>query len=339
MAGPVVGGEDVADMPAVGSSGRKPAGADPTAAAPHRADVRLALLAAVLSGALVALQQRLNGELKTSLDDAVLTAVVSFGLGLLAVVVVVAFRPATRRALRLVRQVPWQQRLGGIGGAFLVVVGAAAAPEIGVALLTVGLVAGQTGGGLMVDRMGLGPGDSHRLTAPRLLGAALCLVAVGVAVLGKGARAASPLLLVLIVVAGLLIAVQQALNGRVRQRTGDAGVATLVNFVVGLTALALVAAIDLLVGGLQTDQWPGLDRWYLYLGGPMGAVFVAVAAMVVRSLGVLRLGLAVIAGQLLGGLLLDIAAPVSAAGVDALTVAGVVLTFVAVLISGRGARS
>jgi transporter family-2 protein len=67
-------------------------------------------------------------------------------------------------------------------------------------------------------------------------------------------------------------------------------------------------------------------------------VFVAVAAVVVRRLGVLRLGLAVIAGQLLGGLLLDLSAPVSDAGVDALTVAGVALTFVAVFLSGRPAR-
>lgn len=338
MAGPVAGSRSVAE-----SSGEAlPGGAtgdESTAGARDRTTVRIGLVAAAASGALVALQQRLNGELKTALDDAVLTAVVSFGLGLLAVALVVLFRPATRRALRLVRRVPWHQRLGGIGGAFLVVVGAAAAPEIGVALLTVGLVAGQTGGGLVVDRMGLGPGLSHRLTAPRLLGAAVCLVAVGVGVLGEGARTASPLLLVLVVLAGLLIAVQQALNGRVRQSTGDAGVATLVNFVVGLTALMLVLAVDLLLGGVHADQWPGPDRWYLYLGGPMGAVFVAVAAVVVRFLGVLRFGLAVIAGQLLGGLLLDLTAPVSAGGVDALTVAGVALTFVAVAISGRGARS
>jgi len=32
-----------------------------------------------------------------------------------------------------------------------------------VALLTVGLVAGQTSGGLVVDRVGLGPGGRHAL--------------------------------------------------------------------------------------------------------------------------------------------------------------------------------
>lgn len=305
--------------------------------APSRT-VRLPLAAAAAAGSLVALQQRLNGELTTRLDDALLVAVISFATGLVAVAAVVLARPAARRALRLVRDVPWHQRLGGLGGAALVAVGAAAAPEIGVALLTVGLVAGQTTGGLVVDRVGLGPGGSHRLTAPRVLGAALCLVAVGISVLGDEARAASPVLLLLVVIAGLLIAVQQAFNGQVRRTTGHASVATLVNFVVGLTALVLGLALHAALGGLQVASWPGPDEWWLYLGGPMGAAFVAVAAVVVHRLGVLRLGLAVIAGQLVGATLLDVVSPVHGAGLDPLTLVGVVLTFVAVQVSGRAGR-
>ena len=313
--------------------------AAPATDAPPSSGALLSLVAAGGGGALVALQQRVNGELKTALDDALLTALISFGTGLAVVVAVVLARPASRRALRRVRRVPWLQRLGGLGGASLVAAGAAAAPEIGIALLTVALVAGQTGGGLAVDRLGLGPGGSHALTAPRVVGAALCLLAVGIGVQSEGARAASPLLLLLVVGAGFLVAVQQAVNGQVRRITGDAGVATLVNFVVGLVALALGVAADALVGGLEVAGWPGPERWYLYLGGPMGAVFVAVAALVVRRLGVLRLGLAVIAGQLAASLLLDLALPVTDDGLDLLTVVGVALTFVAVLVSGRTRRS
>lgn len=305
--------------------------------APSRT-ARLPLLAAACAGAIVALQQRINGQLATSLGDALLAAAVSFGTGLLAVAVVVLSRPAAQRGLRLLRDVPWYQRLGGLGGAVLVAVGAAAAPQIGVALLTVGLVAGQTAGGLAVDRLGLAPGARHALTAPRLLGAVLGLVAVGISGLSQGARAASPVLLLLVVVAGLLVAVQQAFNGQVRRATGDAAVATLVNFVVGFLALLLGLALHAATGGLQVGTWPGPDEWWLYLGGPMGATFVAVAAVVVRRLGVLRLGLATVAGQLLGATVLDVVSPVHDAGLDTLALLGVLLTFVAVQVSGRAAR-
>jgi bacterial/archaeal transporter family-2 protein len=309
-----------------------------TVAAERSTTTTLALAAAVVSGALVAVQQRVNGQLGVELSDALLAALVSFGTGLVAVAAVVAARPAARRALRSVREVPWWTCLGGLGGASLVAVGAAATPRIGVALLTVGIVAGQTAGGLAVDRLGLAPGGAHLLTPPRLAGAALCLLAVGLGALGPEAREAEPLLLALVVGAGLLIAVQQALNGRVRRATGDASVATLVNFVVGTTVLALGVAVVAAVRGASDADWPGAAQWYLYLGGPIGATFVAVAAVVVRRLGVLRLGLAVVAGQVVGALVVDVVVPATEGGIATTTLVGAALTLVAVAVSGAGVR-
>ena len=163
------------------------------------------------------------------------------------------------------------------------------------------------------------------------LAAALCLVAIAIST-AEGVRSASPWLLVLVAVAGGLISLQQAFNGRVRGAT-DAVVATFVNFVVGTTALVLGLGLRELLVGVHAQVWPGAGRWYLYLGGPIGASFVAVAALVVGRLGVLRLGLAVTAGQLLGAILLDLHRGVSAA-----TWTAVALTMVAVAVSGRGQR-
>jgi transporter family-2 protein len=298
----------------------------------------IALGAAVGSGALVAVQARINAGLAEDLDDALLAALVSFGTGLVVVAAVVLARSPARRAWSRVREVPWWTRAGGLGGATLVAVGAYAAPRIGVALLTVGLVAGQTSGGLLVDRAGLGPGGRRPLTAPRVAGAVICLVAVLVSVIGKPTKAATPALLALVVVAGFLIAAQQAVNGRVRGVTGDAAVATLVNFLVGTTALIAVYVSVRTAAGWDVGHWPGANQWWLYLGGPLGATFVAVAAIIVRMLGVLRLGLAVIADQLVGAILLDVAVPAAERGVAAATAAGAVLTFIAIAVSGRAVR-
>jgi transporter family-2 protein len=293
---------------------------------------------AVGAGALVAVQLRVNGGLDDALGDAVVAALVSFGTGLVAISAVVLARRASRAAAPLVRTVPWWSRLGGLGGASLVAVSAAAAPVIGVALLTVAIVGGQTAGGLAVDGVGLGPGGRRPLTAPRLAGALLCLVAIVVSVAGKAAKAASPLLLVLVVAAGLMVSLQQALNGRVRHATGDAAVATLVNFVIGTTALLAGLLLRAALVGVHVARWPGLSEWYLYSGGLLGATFVGIAAVVVRPLGVLRLGLATTAGQLVGAVLLDAFLPEHGHGVATATVVGAVLTLVAVAVSGAGRR-
>ncbi len=189
--------------------------AAPVAPAPVRSTTP-ALAAAVLAGALIAVQQRWNGELRTALGDALLAALVSFGSGLLVVALVVAAAPRARAALPALRGVPWWSCAGGACGAALVAVSAAAAPVLGVALLSVGLVAGQTTGGIAVDRAGLGPSGRHAADLPRVAGAALCLVAVAISASGQGARDADPLLLALVLAAGFLISLQQALNGRVR---------------------------------------------------------------------------------------------------------------------------
>jgi transporter family-2 protein len=296
----------------------------------------LALGAAVVCGALVAVQARVNGELAQYLHDSLLAAVVSFGTGLVLIAAIVATRRSARQAWHRLRDVPWWSRLGGLGGATLVAVGAYAAPRIGVALLTVGIVAGQTTGGLLVDRAGLGPGGRHALTAPRLAGALLCVVAVVLSVAGKQAGNAHVPLLVAVVTAGLLISLQQALNGRVRAQTRDAGVTTLLNFVVGSAALVLAYVLFSAHG---SGHWPGPGEWWLYVGGSLGVIFIAMAAVTVRILGVLRLGLATVAGQLVGAIGLDLVAPATKQGVAAATVVGALLTFVAVGISGRASRS
>lgn len=286
----------------------------------------VALAAAFGSGALVAVQQRLNGELGKALHDPLLAAVVSFGSGLVVMSVLVLRR---LDVLSRIKDVPAKMCIGGMGGATLVAVGATAAPRIGVALLTVGLVSGTTVAGLAVDRAGLGPGGHRPITSPRLAGAAICLLAIVLSV-REGLRAASPLLLTLVVVAGSVTSVQQALNGRVRAAT-DATVATFVNFTVGTTVLVLGLGVQGAFGTVHADRWP--TQPWLYVGGAIGCVFIAVAALVVGTLGVLRFGLATTGGQLLGGVLLDLDR-----GVSAGTVVAVVLTLVAVRVSGLRAK-
>ncbi|MFI6821809.1 DMT family transporter [Micromonospora sp. NPDC050187] len=293
-----------------------------------------------LSGLAVALQSRINGELGVRLGDGIAAAVVSFGLGLLVLLVLVPAVPTGRRGLRRLRTAltagtlrPWQC-LGGVCGALLVATQGLTIGTLGVAVFTVAVVAGQTGSSLAVDRAGLGPTGRQPVTANRLAGAALTVVAVLIAVGDRLGDPGTLALALLPLLGGLAIAWQQAVNGQVRAASGSALTATLVNFVVGTLALLVALAVDLLVRGLPTGGFPS-EPWF-YLGGPIGILFIALAAAIVRFTGVLLLGLATIAGQIVGAVLLDVVLPTEASHPGPTTLLGAALTLVAVLIAALG---
>jgi transporter family-2 protein len=211
-----------------------------------------------------------------------------------------------------------------------VLVSATAAPEVGVALLTVALVSGSTGGSLPVDAAGLGPAGRRPVTLPRVAGVLLAIAATVLSALGARGDV-DVLLLTLAFGAGLLMALQAAANGQLARATGEPWAASLVNVVVGFTVLGLVAVVTLATTSL--DPMPGNPL--LYVGGLLGAFVVVVGATAVQTLGVLRLGLAMVAGQMAGALIVDLVAPAPGEAVTATTAIGVVLTMVAVVISGR----
>ncbi|WP_100344577.1 DMT family transporter [Compostimonas suwonensis] len=313
------------------------AGASPAARRRRVPSAWLGLVFAVVCGALVALQTRINGELGVRLDDGFTAAVISFGSGLLILAVVMAFWPAGRRGLGVVAselrrgRLPWWSVLGGGAGAFLVLSQGIVAAALGVALFTVAIVAGQTVSGLVLDRVGFGPGGRRPVTLPRLLGAVLVLVAVGWAVSDQLQHDVPFWMLLLPLIAGVGLAWQQAVNARVRIVADSALTATFINFLVGTVVLVIAMLVHALSAGWP-DALPS-DPW-LYLGGAIGTVFIAGAAVLVRSTGVLLFGLASVAGQLLAALLIDATSPTAAQAIDGATIGGTLLAVVAVVIAG-----
>ena len=296
----------------------------------------LALLCAIVCGAGIALQSRINGELGQRLGDGFTAAVISFGSGLVILCVALALAPKGRRGLRRVvdslrgRELPWWYVCGGAAGAFLVLSQGITAAVLGVALFTVSVVAGQTVSGLVLDRIGLGPGGRRPLTPARVTGAAIALVAVTWAVSAEFGGSLPVWMMLLPLIAGLGMGWQQAVNGQVRVLAESALTATFVNFLVGTTVLLILMVVRWSVAGLPKPLPP--EPW-LYLGGALGCVFIAGAALLVRITGVLLLGLATVAGQLVTALLLDLLAPSSGESVAFSTVGGTLLALVAVAVA------
>ncbi|GAA1056175.1 hypothetical protein GCM10017608_33260 [Agromyces luteolus] len=301
-----------------------------------RVPMQVAIALTIVSGGLVALQSRINGELARELADFSVAAAISFGSGLAILALLAAAWPEGRRGLRraldAVRagRVAWWMLLGGVAGAWFVATQGLAAGVLGVALFTVSIVAGQTLGGVVFDAVGLGPGGRRPLSPTRIAGAALALVAVGWAVSAQLAEAVPLQLMLLPFSAGIGVSWQQAMNGRVRTAAASALAATFVNFLVGTAVLVVV-----MLAHAASVGWPTAFPAdpLLYAGGAIGCVFIAAQAVLVRRVGVLVLALGLVAGQLATALALDLLAPTSARPVGFATIGGTVLALVAVALA------
>ena len=295
----------------------------------------LLLLVVVGCGGLLGLQARVNGELGARLHSAPDAAAVSF-LGGTVILLVLVSAFARRRAavtrLRLSSTRWWWG--GGLGGAAVVAATAYGVPLVGVALVSVCVVAGTAAGALLVDDVGLGPGGRQRPTPPRVAGAVLAVVAVALGAAGNRHASVQPGLFVLLFFAGAASAVQQAANGRIRAVAMDAPVAALVSFGGGTAVLALLV---LVTGQGSGRHWPA--TWWLYTGGAAGAVYIALAATVVHRLGVLTVSLATVAGQVVAAVMLDAWWPSPGTSLRAATVVGAVVTVISVGVAAAGRRA
>lgn len=267
------------------------------------------IFGAVCIGILTAVQARLNGALGVALGDGLLAGLISMIVGVIIMIVLSLVVPNGRRGARALytglrqRNIPWWMVAGGIAGALTVATQGLTAAVIGVALFSVGVVAGQTVNGLVLDRVGYGPAGVVAVTPGRLMGAVLALVAVGIAISPELLASVPIWMLVLPLLTGAGIAWQQATNGRLRHRTGSALTATLVNFIGGTILLAIAVGINFMIVGVPTSL--PTEPW-LYIGGAAGMAYVLMSASLVRFTGMLLLGLASIVGQLGASVLIDI---------------------------------
>jgi transporter family-2 protein len=103
-------------------------------------------------------------------------------------------------------------------------------------------------------------------------------------------------------IAGVLVGMQAPVNSRLGRDLGSVQAATF-SFVVGTLALVVVAS--LFYGGLGSFGNVGKAPLWALVGGLLGAVYVTVAILTVRTLGVSGLTAIVISGQLAAAVVID----------------------------------
>ncbi len=112
-----------------------------------------------------------------------------------------------------------------------------------------------------------------------------------------------PLLLLFAILAGVMLPVQAGINAQLRVSLGHPIAAALVSFLVGTVALALVAIGFRIPLGLDAT-WTRAPWWH-WVGGLIGAAYVAGSVVLAPRLGAATLIAAVVAGQMISSLILD----------------------------------
>jgi len=301
--------------------------------------MRLDLLAA-LSGILISMQARANGELSLRLNNGLQAAFISFSSGLLIIAIISIFSPTIKSGAKRLRTAvaakeiaPWTLFAGALGGAF-VAVQTQIVPLIGVAIYSVASIAGQGATSLIVDRIGLTGGGKKPISPRRIAAAVVTVLAVLVSVLDRiDAKDLSFIAVVLAGVAGAIVGVQRAMNGLINEHSKQSFTTSLLNFIMGSSVLGIALLVAVAIGKVEFVPLPS-GPWWIYMGGTIGVIYIAFTSTIVQHLGVLTFTLFSTGGQLVGALLIDIYSPTKGVSVSAYLVSGIVMTFLGVLVGG-----
>ena len=301
--------------------------------------MRLDILAA-LSGVMIALQARANGELSHRLNNGLEAALVSFGSGLIIISAIAIFNPAIKTGIRNLRGAvarkeiaQWKLLAGALGGSF-VAIQTNIVPLIGVAIYSVASIAGQTAVSLIVDRIGLTGGGKKLISGRRVAAAVLTVLAVLVSVIDRiDAKNLSLFAVLLGTIAGAVVGVQRALNGEINEYSHQSFATSLLNFITGTSLLVLLILGGVVIGKIHLVALPN-GPWWIYTGGVIGVIYIAFTSTIVQHLGVLTFTLFSVGGQLVGSLIIDLVSPTNGVHVSAYLVSGIVMTYLGVIAGG-----
>ena len=301
--------------------------------------MRLDFLAA-LSGVMIAMQARVNGELSHRLDNGLQAALVSFGSGLLIIAIITPFSAQIKEGITNLRGAiarkeiaRWKLFAGALGGSF-VAIQTQIVPLIGVAIYSVASIAGQTAMSLVVDRIGLTGGGKKLISVRRVLAAFLTVLAVLVSVWDRiDANNLSMFAVTSAGIAGAIVGVQRALNGQINEYSHQSFTTSLLNFIMGTSFLFILILVGIVFGKSHLTPLP-TETWWIYTGGVIGVIYIAFTSTIVQHLGVLTFTLFSVGGQLVGSLIIDLVSPTDGVSVSAYLVTGIAMTYAGVIAGG-----
>lgn len=275
----------------------------------------------ILGGALLPIQTTFNSRLRESVGSPFLSSLVSFIGGTLFLLVLSTvvegyfwFSPED------VSGQPSWIWAGGLLGVIGLTTNIFIFPKLGGVQSVILPITGQILMGLIIDQFGLFHAPQTSLAPFRFIGAALVLAGVFAAVL-LGRRAKAPASgtqqqgatspgsqlgwQALAIFSGFLMAMQSPINASLGTLIGSGLKAALVSFTVGTLVLLFIALALRLKFRVRVPGGKTANPLWMWVGGPLGAIFVTFNALFVPILGAGSTIMAALTGMVTASLIVD----------------------------------
>eukprot|EP01083_Nonionella_stella_P137520 418386_1 len=268
------------------------------------ASLTLFSILSCILGCLVVLQSAINIELSSVVGSDVLSALISFSVGFLALVPMCVPGTGWRVIVHSYRELqpPWWLFAGGLFGALFVFSTIMISPVIGFSLMFTANICGTLVGALLCDHFGFLGFTVHKMSRWKALGALLTISGVVFQIDFSAMVGTKEILFILLsFVSGTLLPAQSVFTAKLTDVFHSSYRASAVSFLVGIVALGIASIVDTSLNGVGWDE----AIFWKFLGGFIGAAFVVSSVIIPPIIGFATFFVLFIFGQLAASAVAD----------------------------------
>ncbi|MEK4745024.1 MULTISPECIES: DMT family transporter [unclassified Bacillus (in: firmicutes)] len=277
-----------------------------------------AILLAVSFGAIFAVQTAINAQLRKFVFSPFLASMISFAVGVIFLTITILISGSPLGIpLDLFLNQPIFIWLGGIGGAIALTTNILLFPKLGSVQTAIMPILGMTLMSMLIDNYGWFNPVQYPLGLSRIFGVLLVLIGIFLAIAKqeKSEKHSSQtdkesmlnqwIWRIVGIMAGMLMAIQIAINGQLGKVLHSSSHAALVSFFVGtITLIIIVGIIDRSYTNIK-EPIKQSAPWWIWLGGILGGSYVLINVYLVDQIGNGQTVILTLFGQIIGSLMVE----------------------------------
>ncbi|EEM56285.1 MULTISPECIES: DMT family transporter [Bacillus cereus group] len=277
-----------------------------------------AILLAISFGAVFAVQTAINAQLRKFVISPLLASMISFAVGVIFLTITILISGSPLGIpLDLFLNQPIFIWLGGVGGAIALTTNILLFPKLGSVQTAIMPILGMTLMSMLIDNYGWFNSVQYPLGLSRIFGVLLVLIGVFLAIAKqeKSEKYSSQtdkesmlnqwIWRIVGIMAGMLMAIQIAINGQLGKVLHSSSHAALVSFFVGtITLIIIVGIIDRSYTNIK-EPIKQSAPWWIWLGGILGGSYVLINVYLVDQIGNGQTVILTLFGQIIGSLMVE----------------------------------